>query len=154
MAISLTTVTGAAVPGFTTPGYGVVADTPPNANSKQWAVSSLTGTQVGVDVNSVSKPFTITFFRPQVLRALPQAMPTTGVVKNVPINSYKVVSRKGASPALNQVPLTARITTTVDVPAGTDTFEAEEIKALISAHIGALSQQSSGLADTVLTGVL
>lgn len=147
-------VTGATVTGLTTPTYTLVSDTPPNANSKQYAISALGGTQTGVDVNSVSKPFTLTMFRPPVLRAVPQVNPVTGILKNVPVNSYKVITRKGAAPGTNQSPLVARITTIIDVPAGCDTFEAEEIRAMCSLHFGVLNAQSDGIASTVLTGVL
>lgn len=149
-----TPVTGAAVTGLTTPTYTIAVDVAPNINGKQYAVTALGGTQTGVDVNSVSKPFTLTFFRPVQLKVLPSINPTTGIVKSVPINSYKFITRKGAVPYVNQQTQLARITTTIEVPAGTDTYEPEEIKAMISAHIGTLSQQSSGIADTVLTGVL
>jgi len=147
-------VTGAAIAAFTAPTYTIVADTPPNINGKQYAISALGGTQTGVDVNSVSKPFTSTFFRPQVLKPLPAANPTTGIVRSVPVNTYKLVTRKGAVPAANQTAQVARITTTIDAPAGTDTYEPEELKAMLSAHVGILNQQSSGIADTVTTGVL
>jgi len=147
-------ITGATVPGFTTPTYTVTADQPPSNNAKQYAVLAIGGTQANVETHSVSKPFTVTMFRPASLRQLPQANTATGIVKNVPNNSYKVITRKGASPAANQVPLVARITTIIEVPAGTDTYEAEDIKAMLSCHIGILSNQSSGIADTVLTGVL
>jgi hypothetical protein len=123
-------------------------------NGKQYAVTALGGTQTGVDVNTVSKPFSISFFRPQVLRSLPQANPVTGVIKDVPMNSYKLITRKGAVPAANQVSKTARITTVIEVPAGTDTYEPEEIRAMISAHFGVGWAQASGIADTVVSGVL
>lgn len=154
MSINLSTITGAAVTGFASPTYTVAVDTPPNINGKQYAVTALGGTQVGVDVNTVSKPFTLTFFRPAQLKTLPGINPVTGLVKNIPTNQYKLVTRKGAVPSVNQQNQVARITTTIEVPAGTDTYEPEEIKAMLSAHIGALNQQSSGFADTVLTGVL
>lgn len=147
-------VTGAAVSGFTSPTYTITTDVAPNINGKQYAVTALGGTQTGVDSNTVSKPFTMTFFRPQQLKVLPSINPVTGVIKNVPVNSYKFITRKGAVPAVNQQTQVARITTTIDVPAGTDTYEPEEIKAMLSAHIGTLSQQSSGIADTVITGIL
>lgn len=147
-------VTGATVTGLTSPTYTVTADTPPSNNAKQFAVLTVGGTQTGVDVHSVSKPFTVTMFRPAGLRTLPQANTSTGVVKNVPNNTYKIISRKGASPASGQVPLVARITTTIDIPAGTDTYEPEDIRAMLSCHIGILSNQSAGISDTVLTGVL
>jgi len=146
-------VTGAAITGLTSPTYTLVADTAPSMNGKQYAVSALGGTQTGVDVNSVSKPFTLTFFRPAVLKSVPQANTTTGVIKNIAMNSYKFLTRKGALPAANQVPQIARITTIIDVPAGTDSYEPEELNAMISAHIGALWQQADGIANTVRTGV-
>lgn len=147
-------VTGATVPGFTTPTYTISSDTPPDVNAKQYAVTALGGTQAGVTINTVSKPFSITMFRPKVLRGLPAANPATGVVKSVPVNQYKIVTRKGAVPLTNQAAQNMIITTTIAVPAGTDTFEPAELKAALSAHFGVLSAQSSGIADTIVTGVL
>jgi hypothetical protein len=131
-----------------------LADVAPNINGKQYAVSALGGTQTSVDVNTVSKPFSITFFRPAVLRVLPQANPVTGVIKNVPMNTYKLITRKGASPAANQNPIVARITTTIEVPAGSDTYEPEELRAMLSAHFGVGWASASGISETVLTGVI
>lgn len=147
-------VTGAAVTGLTSPTYTLTTDVAPNINGKQYAISALGGTQTGVDVNTVSKPFSVSFFRPAVLRTLPQANPVTGVIKNVPMNTYKLISRKGALPAANQVSMTARITTTIEIPAGTDTYEPEELRALISSHFGVGWAQASGIADTVISGVI
>jgi len=147
-------VTGAAVSGLTSPTYTLVADVAPNINGKQYAISALGGTQTGVDVNTVSKPFTMTFFRPAVLRTLPQANPVTGVIKNVPMNTYKMITRKGVSPAANQNAMVARITTTIEVPAGADTYEPEDLKALLSAHFGVGWEQASGIASTITTGVI
>ncbi len=147
-------VTGATVPGFTSPTYTILTDVAPNINGKQYAVSAIGGTQAGVDVNSVSKPFTTTFFRPAQLKVLPSVNPTTGIVKSVPVNTYKLITRKGAVPYVNQQTQVARVTTVIEVPAGTDTYEPEEIKAMLSAHFGVAWAQSSGICDTVLTGVL
>jgi len=147
-------VTGAAVTGLTSPTYTLTTDVAPNINGKQYAISALGGTQTGVDVNTVSKPFSLTFFRPATLRTLPQANPVTGVIKAVPMNSYKLITRKGVLPAVNQSAIVARITTTIDVPAGSDTYEPEDLRAMISLHFGAGSAQASGIADTILSGVL
>lgn len=149
-----TPVVGAAVTGLTTPDYTIAADVAPSINGKQYAVTALGGTQTGVDVNTVSKPFTISFFRPQVLRGLPAVNPTTGVIKNVPMNTYKLITRKGVLPAVNQSLMVARITTTIEIPAGADNYEPEEIRALISAHFGCGWEQANGIASTVITGVL
>lgn len=70
------------------------------------------------------------------------------------MNQYKLITRKGVLPALNQSLMVARITTTIEIPAGSDTFEPEELRAMISAHFGVGSAQASGIADTVITGVM
>lgn len=147
-------ITGAAVTGLTTPTYTIVSDVAPSINGKQYAVTALGGTQTSVDANSVSKPFTISFFRPVALRVLPTVNPTTGVIKNIPMNQYKMITRKGVLPAVNQSLMVARITTTIEVPAGSDTYEPEELRAMISAHFGTGWAQASGIADTVISGVL
>lgn len=147
-------VTGAAVTGLTSPTYTLTTDVAPSANGKQYAITVLGGTQTNVDVHTVSKPFTISFFRPVTLRTLPQANPITGIIKNVPTNTYKLITRKGASPAANQSNMVARITTTIEVPAGTDTFEPEDLRAMVSSHFGVGWAQASGIADTIVSGIL
>lgn len=147
-------VTGATVSGLTSPTYTLVTDVAPSINGKQYAVSALGGTQTNVDINTVSKPFTISFFRPAQLKVLPQANPVTGIVKNVPLNTYKLITRKGVQPAANQSLMVARITTIIEIPAGSDTYEPEELRAMISAHFGLGSAQASGIADTVISGVI
>lgn len=147
-------VTGATVTGLTTPTYTITADTAPSINGKQYAVTALGGTQTNVDTNTVSKPFTISFFRPVTLKVLPAVNPVTGVIKNVPMNQYKLITRKGVQPAVNQSNMVARITTIIEVPAGSDTYEPEDLRALLSLHFGTGWNQASGIADTVITGVL
>lgn len=147
-------VTGAAVTGLTSPTYTLAIDVAPSINGKQYAITALGGTQTNVDTNTVSKPFTVSFFRPVALRVLPAVNPTTGVIKNVPMNQYKMITRKGVQPALNQSLMVARITTIIEVPAGSDTYEPEDLRAMISAHFGTGWAQASGIADTVITGVL
>jgi hypothetical protein len=46
------------------------------------------------------------------------------------------------------------ITTEISVPAGADSYDAVNLEAALSCHIGALSDQSTGLGDVVQTGVL
>lgn len=147
-------ITGAAVTGLTTPTYTHVADVAPNINGKQYAVTTLGGTQTGVDVNSVSKPFTLAFFRPPILRTLPQANPVTGIIRSVPLNVYKMIVRKGAAPAANQSIMVPKITVVFEVPAGVDTYEPEEINALVSCTAGLLWANADGIATTLRTGVL
>lgn len=147
-------VAGAAVSGFTSPTYTLTTDTAPSMNGKQYAVTALGGTQAGVETHTVSKPFTVSFFKPASLKVLPAANPLTGVIKNIPMNTYKLITRKGAVPAANQVPQVLRVTTVIEVLAGTETYEPEDVKAMLSAHAGVLWSQASGIADTVVTGII
>lgn len=148
-----TPITGAAITGLTSPTYTIVADTPPNASSKQYAVSALGGTQTGVTAHSLSAPFTLTMFRPGSIKSLgsPNA---SGVIKNFPKNSFELLTRKGVGVLANQPVQLALIRTTFTMPAGSDTYDAVSIKAMISAHIGLLTQIAQGISDTVLTGTL
>jgi len=147
-------ITGGAQTGFTTPTYTITADTPPSVNGKQWAVTAIGGTQTGVDLHSVSKPFTLSVFRPAVLKSLPAASPTTGVIKSVPSNVYKIIVRKGGLPALNQAARIAQIKCEISIPTGIDTYEPEDMRAMISLLVGFLNQQSAGVGDTAVQGLL
>jgi hypothetical protein len=155
MTVALTSpVTGSAQTGLTSPTYTVVADTPPNASSKQYAVTALGGTQTGVDVHGASKPFTVTFQRPPVIRAAPLANPVTGVMPNSPRNTYSVLVRKGVAPGTGQNPQVMVLRCDLGVVAGADLVEPEDIRAALSLLIGSLSQQSAGLGDTLVNGLL
>lgn len=147
-------VTGAAQTGFTTPTYTLVADVAPTINGKQSAISAVGGTQTGVIASSVAAPFTVTFVRPATLRVLGTPNPVTGVIANVPTNTYKVITRKGVLPLAGQPYKTMLVTTTIEVPAGSDTADAPNIRAALSLHIGSLSQVSAGIGDTAITGVM
>lgn len=155
MAWGLTSpITGAAQTGFTSPTYTHVADQAPDVNGKQVAVTALGGTQVGASTHSVSAPFTITAWRPKTYQSLGKTNPVTGQLPSVPRNVHKIVTRKGVTVLAGQPAVNAVITTIIDVPAGSDTADAPNLRAALSAHIGALSQQSAGVGDTVTTGVL
>lgn len=147
-------VTGAAQTGFTSPTYTLTADTPPDALGKQHAVTALGGTQVGVIAHSVAAPFTITATRPKVLKSLGQPNPVTGAVTSVPRNTYQVLTRKGVLPLAGQPYATMIVRTTIEVPAGSDLADIANVKAALSAHIGAVNQQAAGLGDTAQAGLL
>lgn len=153
MTVNFTTpVTGSAQTGFTTPGYTNVAMSAPDANAKQIAITALTGTQAGVDVHTVSRPFTIAFWWPKILRVLP-SLNSSGQLPSVPMNVYKVITRKGVTPLAGQPSKTMLITSVIEVPAGSDTADAPNVRAALSSHIGALTQQSAGIGDTANSGI-
>lgn len=153
--INLTSpVTGIAVTGLTSPTYTVVQDQPPDANvSKRWLVTAAGGTQPGVTTHSISSPFSITFWRPKVLRLLGLAN-SAGVIASVPKNTYKQVGIKGVTPAANQQPATAVLRIEMDIPAGAETYDAVNIAAWLSANFGAFNQQVTGIQDSFKTGTI
>lgn len=154
MTFALTSpITGTAQTNLTSPTYTLTADTPPNVNAKQWVVSALGGTQTGVTAHSVAAPFSVSMFRPQNPQVL-APVNSAGVLTRVPVNTYKVITRKGVLPLAGQAYKNLLITTVIEVPAGSDTADPANIRAALSAHIGALSQQSAGIGDTTVQGVL
>jgi len=154
MTINVTSpVTGAAITGLTLPTYTFVTDTPPVVTAKQWACTTLGGTQTGASAHTVSSPFTFTFFRAPTLRTLP-GINSQGVIKNIPVNTYKALLRKGSVPALNQAPVVNSVEIRFNVFAGTDTQSPVEIAAAVSALIGILTQQAQGIVDSLKSGTI
>jgi len=155
MTYALTTpVTGGAQTGFTAPTYTIVSDTAPDVNGKQWAVTALGGTQTSVTTHSVASPFTVSFFKPKVFRVLGKPNPVTGLVKDVPRNTYKQIVRKGVLPLAAQPYATMQVTTILDVPAGSDTVDPANVRAAIALAIGALNQLSAGIGDSSVSGII
>lgn len=149
-----TPVTGTAQTYLTSPTYTLSADAFPDTNGKQHAVTALGGTQTGVTVHSVSSPFTLSFYRPKVTKVLNAVTGQLTLARNIPRNVYGLITRKGVTPLDGQPPATMVIRTTIDIPAGADLADAANIRAALSAHIGMLSQQSAGIGDTAVNGVL
>jgi len=155
MAFSLTTpVTGAAQTGLTSPTYTIALDTSPDANARQYAVTALGGTQTGVTASSVSSPFTTSMFRPKAFQGLGKPNPVTGLIAQVPRNTYKYITRKGVLPLAGQPVQNLVITTVMEVPAGADLADPLSVRAALSMHFGGIAQASAGVGDTVIQGVL
>lgn len=149
-----TPVTGGAQTGFTAPTYTLSLDTAPDVNGRQHAVTALGGTQAGVRTHAVSDPFTVTFMRPKNPKALQSPNPVTGKYSAVPKNTYGMIVRKGVNFAANNAPQICTLRLTIDVPAGSDAYDSANIRALCSLVSGILSQQASGVGDTLVTGIL
>lgn len=155
MAFSLSTpVTGAAQTGLTSPTYTVGLDSATETWARQYAISALGGTQTGVTPQSVSSPFTVAMFRPKTFQVLGKPNPVTGLIARVPRNTYKVITRKGVVPLAGQPVTPMLVTTIIEVPAGSDLADPANVRAALSLHIGALSQASAGVGDTVVLGTL
>jgi len=147
-------VTGAPQTGLTSPTYTLTSDSTPDGTGKQHAVTAIGGTQTGVTLHAVSSPFTITFNRPKVLKALPLPDVATGIVRSVPRNTYTFLTRKGVTPLAGQAAQTMIIRTEISVPAGADVADSANVRAAQSAHIGALWANSAGIGDTTINAVL
>lgn len=149
-------VAGTPQTGLTSPTYTLSADTPPANNAKQVAVTALGGTQTGVLAHSVAAPFTVAMFKPASPKSLQPVNPVTGVLRSVPSNVYKIITRKGVLPLAGQAYKNAVITTTIEVPAGSDLADPASLRAALSCHGGVLSQAATSavLGDTVINGIL
>lgn len=151
-----TPLTGAAQTGFTSPTYTLATDVAPYQNGKQWLITAKGGTQPDVTVNSVSRPFSLAFFRPPSLKVLTAAlMGTAGMIMNPPKNSFKLITRKGVTVNLVGGSAVMVVTTTFDVPVGAELQDGgADIKAAISAHLGALSQDTTQWFTAIESGAL
>lgn len=148
-------ITGGAQTGFTNPTWTTTVDQAPSPNGKQDAVTASGGTiPAGVVLHSASCPATITRFKPQQIKLLGPANPVTGVIKNIPNNVHKVITRKGVKPAANQPAIAMPITTTIPVPAGVDTYDPDNLRAAISIHIGALNQLSAAIGNACVSNII
>lgn len=155
MSLALTSpITGSAQTGFTSPTYTLVSDIAPDINGKQYIVSALGGTQTGASVHTVQSPFTVSMWRPRVLRTPNFPVNGSNYITNNPINKWKVITRKGGLPTSSERPQVAVLTSSFDIPAGLETYGIAEMRAMISCHIGALTQMSAALGDSVNNGTL
>lgn len=146
-------ITGGAQTGFSTPTYTITLDSAPDVNGKQHAVTAIGGTQTGVRTHAVSDPFTMTFTKPKSPKTLPSPNAVTGRYASIPRNTYGLVVRKGVLVAANVAPEIAIARVYIDVPAGADAYDSANVRALLSALVGLLSQQSSGAGDTLVSGI-
>jgi hypothetical protein len=144
--------TGGAQTGFTSPAFTLVDDTPPVVNAKQKTVSAVSGTLTATP-NTASSPFTATFYKPAAFKQLPAPNPVSGLRGQIPNNQYKLVIRKGGNAAAG-VPVTAICRVTWDIPAGMETYNPDEVRALTSFMVGLFTEESADLGDSLITGVL
>jgi len=147
-------VTGGAQTGLTSPTYTHVSDVAPDATGKQYAVTALGGTQTGVNIHSASSPFTVTMFRPKSFKSLGVPDPSNGIYYSVGKNTWKFIVRKGVIPAADQPAKSLIATLTIDVPAGSDSYDAANVRAAMSLLIGTLNQCSAGIGDSLVSGIL
>lgn len=144
--------TGGAITGFTAPTFTLVDSKALVVNAVKKVVSAIS-TMGSAVANSATLPFFAEFTIPAQLKALPPANPLSGLRGTPPTNQYKLVVVKGGYAAAG-VPVKAIARLTIDVPAGMDTYGADDVKALISFLVGLLNEESNDLAETCVTGVM
>lgn len=155
MSFSLSgTIAGGAQTGFTTPGYTVTQDNAVDGNVKRWVVTALTGTQAGVRVHSVSDEFSITIVKPKVMKVIQAFSSLLPNSFRPAFNRYWLIIKKGSIPAAGLVSVPNVIRIPIDVAAGTDNYDAPNVRAMLSLAVGVLNNQSPGLGDTLCNGVL
>lgn len=147
-------VTGGAQTGLTSPTYTLTADVAPAAHGKQYAVTTLGGTQTGVETHNTSNPFTMTCFKVAAPKSLPTPNSVTGVINNVPKNVYKFNVRKGVEVLTGQPRQIATVSCEIAVPAGAEQTDPESIRAMLSLAIGTLWAESADLGDLANSNIL
>jgi hypothetical protein len=146
-------VTGGPQTGLTSPTYTLVADTAPAAHGKQYYVSALGGTQTGVEVNSLSNPFTTTFFKVAAPKALPPVN-ASGGLSSVPKNVFKWNVRKGLEVVSGQPRQVGLFELSMSLPAGADIQDPESVRAALSLLFGIAWAESSNIGTTLITNGL
>jgi hypothetical protein len=147
------TVTGAAQTGFTTPTYTLVADLAPDVSSRQWVVTACGGTQTGARVSTAGDPFTLTIRR-SPYKPRPIANPVNGSYGNVPMNRIEVLGRKGVYIDSANTIREARIRLIAELPAGSESTDAVNIRALASMFLGQVAEEAADYGDSLISAVI
>lgn len=146
-------VTGTSQTGLTSPTYTLSSDTAPTALGRQYAVTALGGTQTSVRTHTATDPFTVTIERPAQFRTVP-AVVSGSSLPQVPRNKFVLRVRKGVLPVVGQAAQPALFELVMNVPAGSDSADPANLRAALSLLFGVASQQSAGIGDTVVTGIM
>jgi len=154
MSITLpTSITGGAQTGFTSPTYTLAADQAPTLFGKQMAVTAAGGTQAGVTVHSPASPFTLTWIRPKGFKTFPILAVANALLKNVPLNTHRILVRKGTTPAAGQPPAVSSVDCRFNVAAGADTYDSPNVRAMVSLLAGFITASPAAIGDTLVTGI-
>jgi len=146
------TITGAAQTGLTTPTYTLAVDLAPDANSRQYVVTALGGTQTGARASSAGDPFTA-LVRVGPYRALGPQNPVNGAYGNVPMNKVEILCRKGMHIDSAGTIRVGNLRIIAELPAGSETNDPVNIRALCSFAIGLLTEESQDYGDSLIARV-
>lgn len=147
-------ITGAAQTNLTTPTYTLAADLAPDANSRQYVVTALGGTQTGVRASTAGDPFTATIRKDKVYKARPTPNPVNGSYGNVPKNKTEILCRKGVYIDSSSTVQVANLRVIAEIPAGAELADPANIRALASFALGLLAEESADYGDSLVTGII
>jgi hypothetical protein len=145
-------ITGGAQTGLTSPTYTLVVGIPPDASSRAYDVTTLGGTQTNVRVSIAGDPFQVVM-RASRYQSLPPKNPVNGSYGNIPLNRIEVLGRKGVYVDSSNTLREARIRVIAELPAGCESADAVNVRALASLMIGLLNEESADYGDTLITRI-
>lgn len=137
----------------TSTALNLQSDIAPSLNARQFAITSITNPPLDCRTTHNGDPFTVTGVKPANYRF--KVYGKDGVLKAVPKNTYKLITRKGVKVESGPEPKTevAVITTTIDVPSGSEVSDPNNLVMAIASHIGALSSERLEIIKSVIVGV-
>lgn len=145
-------ITGAAQTNLTTPTYTNTSMPAPTQNGKQVGVTALGGTQTSVRTSSASDPFWLNWVVPATLKS--QRLDASGnLIGSQQYNTFRLLANKGVTAVAGGASVPMRVRFEVDVPVGADVNDPANVRAGLSAIIGALWAQSSGIGDSCVSGI-
>lgn len=145
--------TGAAQTGLTTPTYTYVETGSPDPTARRYVVTTLGGTQTNVRVAAADDPFELNLRRDRTYKVLPPRNPVNGSYGNVPLNKTEFLFRKGLKIDSIGTIRVGNIRVISELPAGSESNDAINIRALWSFAIGTLSEESADIGDSQIAGV-
>jgi hypothetical protein len=144
-------ITGSTMTELTSPTYTLAADAALETNQKAYTVSTLGGTQTGVEVHNVVVPFQAILARPKSVKAPANLSATAVGLQNVPVNEHKIMTRKGVKVNTTGAYGRSLFETRLVVPAGSPYFDQVELAAHLSLHIGILVQYRQSILSGMIT---
>jgi len=148
-----TSITGATQTAFTTPAYTLAQDNaPPVLGSRQHVVTAIGGTQANVRASTAGDPFTV-LLRKFPYRALPSKNPVTGLYGSIPRNKVEFLFRKGLKVDSAGLIVPGDVRISASIPAGSETNDSANIRALICFMIGLLAEEAEDIAESMISGV-
>jgi hypothetical protein len=147
-------ITGGAQTNMTSPTYGIELDSAPESNGRAHAVTSKGGTQADTRVHTASDPFSVLMTKPKAMKLLGVPSAVTGKYGAFPKNDYVLNIRKGVKVAADAPTQVMQIRVSFSIPAGSESYDAANIRAAVSFLVGLLNEESADIGDTLVAGIL